>query len=315
MTKFNAQKARTKYALPLWVDAFVRDTLDLSADEIGAFNLILWAMWTREACDMPDDDRKLSRVARATPQTWKRRIRPALEPFFEVDGEVWKSRRLLREAAKTEKFLAAQSARRTGADQENDPFTRHGGAQLENTKSDINSGNALKTNKQPPTTDNTTDSAPDRPTQETKRPSIGGGGSACVREADQDRQEPPPADNDQTPRERVLEAMGLGPDGVAGPSRFLGGQGDVAELGRWLELPGLTLEVVCEEVRRVAAAKADGPPSSFRYFTPAMQRLSAALSAPKLQPADAPTGQARASPVHLWKLDPDKFNDDGSIRE
>ncbi|MEI4262749.1 DUF1376 domain-containing protein [Roseovarius sp. D0-M9] len=129
---FNAAKARTKYALPLWGDAFVRDTLDLSADEVGAFNLLLWAMWSRESCDLPDDDRKLARVARVTPklarvarvtpQTWRRRVRPSLAAFFVIEGGIWMSVRLRREAVKTEKFLKAQSDRRAGPDQKKRGF-------------------------------------------------------------------------------------------------------------------------------------------------------------------------------------------------
>lgn len=117
---------------------------------------------------------------------------------------------------------------------------------------------------------------------------IGGGGSAGAREADFPRQ-------DQTDREQILDAMGYGPDGIAGPGSFVGGQGDMAEARRWLELPGLTLSVITEEIRRIVASKTDGPPKSFRYFTPAMQRLSGQITAAPLHPvAGAP---ARASPA------------------
>ena len=94
--------------------------------------------------------------------------------------------------------------------------------------------------------------------------------------------------------------MGIGPDGIAGPSKFLGGgQADVAEARRWLELPGLTVDVVCAELRRITAAKTDGPPSSFKYFTPAMQRLSGALSAPLLAPVDRPQARGSSPPPPL----------------
>lgn len=134
----------------------------------------------------------------------------------------------------------------------------------------------------------------------------GGGGSAAVREAD------PP--QDQTDRERILAAMGVGSDGIAGPSKFLGGQVDMAQAKRWLEMPSMTLDVVCIEIARITAGKTDGPPSSFKYFTAAMQRLSGALSAPKLQPTEAslPRGSA---PAKLWNIDPNDFNPDGSLRQ
>lgn len=122
--------------------------------------------------------------------------------------------------------------------------------------------------------------------------SIDGGGSVCAREADPGKVRNP--DIALTDRELILEAMGVGPNGVVGPSKFIGDQGDMAEAGRWLALPGLTLPTILEEIRRIAAAKPDGAPSSFRYFTPAMQRLSGRLTAPALQPTAGP--QPRASP-------------------
>ena len=62
MSNFNAKRARTKRPFPLWVDAFQRDTQHLTADEVGAYMLILMAMWVRETCDFPDDDRRLAAV-------------------------------------------------------------------------------------------------------------------------------------------------------------------------------------------------------------------------------------------------------------
>ena len=60
----------------------------------------------------------------------------------------------------------------------------------------------------------------------------------------------------------------------------------MAEASRWLELPGLSPDVICAEVRRLIEAKRDGPPSSFKYFTEAMCRLSAEITAPRLSPAE-----------------------------
>ena len=108
--------------------------------------------------------------------------------------------------------------------------------------------------------------------------------------------------------------MGLGPDGVAGPSKFLGGQSDMAEAARWLALPGMTIDAACAEIAAVTAAKTDGPPSSFKYFTPAIQRLAAALCAPPLPP-DAGLMPRASPPRKLWNLDPAAFNPDGSLRQ
>lgn len=87
-------------------------------------------------------------------------------------------------------------------------------------------------------------------------------------------------------RERVLSAMGVGPDGVIGPSKFIGSPADVAEARRWLALPGMTVDTIEAEISEVMRGKRGGPPARFSYFTPAMQRLSDALTAPPLAPIE-----------------------------
>ena len=119
----------------------------------------------------------------------------------------------------------------------------------------------------------------------------GGGGSAGEREADLD-----PPQQDLTEREQILAAMGVSQSGLTGPSGYIGGQGDMAEAQRWLALPGMSLPVILTEIRRIVAAKQDGPPKSFRYFTDAMQRLSGQMSAPPLQPTAGQGPRAAAPP-------------------
>ena len=95
-----------------------------------------------------------------------------------------------------------------------------------------------------------------------------------------------------TDREAILTAIGVDPvSGITGPSaRQIGTRADMAEAGRWLDLPGMTMPLVIEEVRRVMANKRDGPPSSFKFFTKAMQRLSGELTQEALQPTQPATG-------------------------
>lgn len=99
-------------------------------------------------------------------------------------------------------------------------------------------------------------------------------------------------------RERILAAMGIGSDGVAGPSNFIGGQGDMAEANRWLTLPHITEDVAVNEIAAQMAAKRDGPPSRFSYFTPGIQRLAAQLSAPPLDPSHPPHPSIPRGPGH-----------------
>ncbi len=93
----------------------------------------------------------------------------------------------------------------------------------------------------------------------------------------------------QTDREAILQAIGVDPiSGITGPSgKRLGTQGDMAEAALWIALPGITLPAILNEIRDVMSRKRDGPPSSFKFFTKAIQRLSGQLTAPALQPTQA----------------------------
>lgn len=239
--------------MPLWVADFLGDTLDLDATEVGAYLLLLMAQWQRGGASLPDDEKKLQRVARCG-RNWAK-VWGAIERYFDRDEDGVFSKRL--------RFEAQNVAAKRDVNSQNG--ARGGAAKALKSK---NAAVANATN------------SPQRnagiPEPEPEREE-GGGGSACAREA-------------PTDRELVLEAMGVDASGMIGPSKFVGTQADMAELARWLALPGLTLPVVVEEIRRVCASKPDGPPSRWSYFNPIMARLSAALTAPPLQP------DARASP-------------------
>jgi biotin operon repressor len=103
--------------------------------------------------------------------------------------------------------------------------------------------------------------------------------------------EPPPS-----ARERLLGAMGVGGDGVAGPSTFIGSTTDMAEAERWSAM-GLSVSQQCEVIREVCdkqRSKHPGwKPSTFRYFTPAMERLTAAKS--------LPAESSNAAQIERWK--------------
>lgn len=127
-------------------------------------------------------------------------------------------------------------------------------------------------------------------TQTVLEPSLNkvGGGSAHASEAIHD--------DAPTFRERILAATGAHPiSGLTGKGgQRIGTQADMFEAARWLDM-GLTEAECIAQVVEVMAAKRDGAPSKFSYFTPAMARLAAAKAAPTPQPINAspPTdGQA-----------------------
>lgn len=114
MAEFNPKAARIKRPLPFWVDAFQRDTQDLSTEEIGAYMLLLAAMWSRETCDLPDDDRRLARVCRVTESKWKRGLGAVMRGFLTVEDGAIFSKRLRKEAVYVEQFVKEQSDRKKG---------------------------------------------------------------------------------------------------------------------------------------------------------------------------------------------------------
>ena len=59
--------------MPLWVGDFLADTMDLDAAEVGAYMLLIMAQWKRDGGSLPNDQRKLQRVARCGrnwPKVW-----------------------------------------------------------------------------------------------------------------------------------------------------------------------------------------------------------------------------------------------------
>jgi uncharacterized protein YdaU (DUF1376 family) len=97
--------------MQLYVSDFVGDTLHLSSEQVGVYLLLLMAMWNADG-SLPDDDTKLSRVARLSLKKW-RAVRPELVDFFTVaDGQITHNR-LSRELQKSER--QSQSRASAGA--------------------------------------------------------------------------------------------------------------------------------------------------------------------------------------------------------
>ena len=80
-------------ALPLWTDAFLGDTTHLTAEETGAYLMLLIIMWRTTDCEIPDDDRKLARWARCTPKQWTR-LKPSIFDFLTPTSTGWTQKRL-----------------------------------------------------------------------------------------------------------------------------------------------------------------------------------------------------------------------------
>lgn len=86
-------------ALPLFTDAFIADTTHLSAQQTGAYLLLLMAAWRSPDCKLPDDDKILARFARMNPRQWAQN-KSLVMSFWRQDAmQKWYQARLLDEHA------------------------------------------------------------------------------------------------------------------------------------------------------------------------------------------------------------------------
>jgi uncharacterized protein YdaU (DUF1376 family) len=95
-------------ALPLFTDAYLGDTLHLSLEEHGAYLKLLMIAWRSGDCSIQDDDPKIARMLGVSLDRWRAKLRPAIEPFWAVDGGRWTQKRLTKEREKVQNFKAAQ---------------------------------------------------------------------------------------------------------------------------------------------------------------------------------------------------------------
>jgi len=101
--------------MQLYVSDFVGDTLLLSTEHIGAYLLLLIALWNADGA-LPADDVKLARVARMTVKKWKS-VSVEILPFFNVENGQLTHNRLTKELQKSERQseLRAAAGARGGA--------------------------------------------------------------------------------------------------------------------------------------------------------------------------------------------------------
>jgi uncharacterized protein YdaU (DUF1376 family) len=88
---------KTDAWMPLWIGSYLADTQHLSRDEHGGYLLLLMTYW-RVGGPLPDDDKRLAAIVKATPKEWKA-LRPVLAEFFTVADGVWVSKRAEQELA------------------------------------------------------------------------------------------------------------------------------------------------------------------------------------------------------------------------
>lgn len=106
---------KTDVWMPLWIGAYLADTMKLTTVQHGAYFLLLMAYW-RERAPLKDDDDELRSITKTERAEWKR-MRPVLSPFFKVGEGVWWHKRVEEEMAKAdERSSKARAKAQKGAD-------------------------------------------------------------------------------------------------------------------------------------------------------------------------------------------------------
>jgi uncharacterized protein YdaU (DUF1376 family) len=112
-TKPTALKAKV-YQKIYWGD-FLKDTMQLHGSEKGAYLLLIGCYFLSRRA-LPDDDSRLALITGLLPDEW-RRVRPAIEPFFQVREGRWHHKRIEADILQADaEFQAKQhNARATNA--------------------------------------------------------------------------------------------------------------------------------------------------------------------------------------------------------
>ena len=83
--------------MPLFIGDYIADTRRLTLEQHGAYLMLIMDYWRNGP--PPDDDATLARILSIDVTHWKR-IRNAVSPFFQIDGGLWRHRRIDEEYVK-----------------------------------------------------------------------------------------------------------------------------------------------------------------------------------------------------------------------
>jgi uncharacterized protein YdaU (DUF1376 family) len=97
--------------MPLWIGAYLADTMKLTTLQHGAYLLLLIAYW-RERKALADDDEELRAITKLDRAEWKK-VRPVLAKFFRVGDGVWWHKRVEAEIAQADE-RAKKAAEKAG---------------------------------------------------------------------------------------------------------------------------------------------------------------------------------------------------------
>lgn len=98
--------AKVDVFMPLYLGDYLKDTLDLDAEEHGAYLLLLMELWNRGG-ELPGDHARLTKIARVKPSRWMA-VWETIGRFFTVTGEGKLTQK--RAVAELEKALRRKNA-------------------------------------------------------------------------------------------------------------------------------------------------------------------------------------------------------------
>jgi uncharacterized protein YdaU (DUF1376 family) len=102
-----AKKKKADIWMPLYVSDYLANTMHLSAEQHGAYLLLLMVAWKSEG-RLPNDPAQLQAITRLNPARWKAN-EAALKAFFVVTSEFWINNRLRDELAQAIRYTEAKA--------------------------------------------------------------------------------------------------------------------------------------------------------------------------------------------------------------
>ena len=81
---------------PVATDALIADTTHLTAEEFGAYVLLMMAQWRSGGEPLPADEKRLAMMCRLTGKSWAK-VREAIAPLFEISDAGWSQKRVAKD--------------------------------------------------------------------------------------------------------------------------------------------------------------------------------------------------------------------------
>jgi uncharacterized protein YdaU (DUF1376 family) len=91
--------------MPFYIGDHLRDTRHLTAEQQGAYLLLIFEYWSKGS--LPDGDEHLARIASLSPAKW-RKMKPVIQAFF---YDSWHHKRIDAELAKAHAKSRTNTAR------------------------------------------------------------------------------------------------------------------------------------------------------------------------------------------------------------